>query len=308
MFCLEIAVAVAVDKVQHNSSQSIPKPINTLSHAITMTTINEDNKRNNLTNGIGKEHIATFRESITTTSILTDPTNYKKQISKNVLRCKLNKLRHLVLQELISPQYLEDLFPQIISLFDPQIVHYNGGIGNVPQWKISCYLEVMDGGVPTAMPNTKMKEICNDLLDTCNELFQYWYYQQHACNKKFTTLKNFKVKRIMTFITRYTPSPGENALLKHVDGAGKVDGSIVVALPLEEPKDVNSFYGHGGGLTFWDGKQKKDDGSIQEIFYDTRAGDVAFIDRAVWHQANPITRGTRWALVTFYKIIQTDDH
>ena len=89
-----------------------------------------------------------------------------------------------------------------------------------------------------------------------------------------------------------------------MDGAGKVDGSIVVALPTNDPFK-------GGGLTFWD----KD-----EIHYDTRAGDVAFIDRyvttivflslsdewmdcrAVWHQADPITKGTRWALVIFYKV------
>jgi len=56
----------------------------------------------------------------------------------------------------------------------------------------------------------------------------------------------------------------------------------------------------GGGLTFWDGKQEN------EIHYDTRSGDLALIDRAVWHQANPITKGTRWALVIFYKVIRQD--
>eukprot|EP00558_Chaetoceros_sp_UNC1202_P004166 CAMPEP_0197245296 /NCGR_PEP_ID=MMETSP1429-20130617/10125_1 /TAXON_ID=49237 /ORGANISM="Chaetoceros sp., Strain UNC1202" /LENGTH=111 /DNA_ID=CAMNT_0042705763 /DNA_START=146 /DNA_END=481 /DNA_ORIENTATION=+ len=107
----------------------------------------------------------------------------------------------------------------------------------------------------------------------------------------------------MTFITRYTPAPGEQALLKHVDGAGKVDGSVVVALPIDRwsgPEETNSFEGHGGGLTFWDGKDS--DGRPLEIDYDTRSGDLAFIDRAVWHQANPITKGTRWAMVIFYKV------
>lgn len=55
-------------------------------------------------------------------------------------------------------------------------------------------------------------------------------------------------------------------LLQHVDGAGKVDGSLVLALPMDDPFE-------GGGLTFWD----KD-----EIHYDTRAGDVAFIDRGMY--------------------------
>jgi hypothetical protein len=78
-----------------------------------------------------------------------------------------------------------------------------------------------------------------------------------------------------------------------VDGAGKVDGSIVVALPMDRwsaPEEVNAF--EGGGLTFWDGRQRvsppASDGTGSssrattapcEIHYDTRSGDVAFIDR-----------------------------
>ena len=94
---------------------------------------------------------------------------------------------------------------------------------------------------------------------------------------------------------------------QHVDGAGKVDGSCVVALPVDRwssPEEVNSFIGHGGGLTFWDGKDPTTKGP-REIHYETRSGDLAFIDRAVWHQADPITRGTRWALVIFYDVDTT---
>lgn len=63
-------------------------------------------------------------------------------------------------------------------------------------------------------------------------------------------------------------------LMQHVDGAGKVDGSVVVALPIDRwsgPEEENSFDGHGGGLTFYYGKR--------EIDYDTRSGDIAFIDK-----------------------------
>ena len=73
---------------------------------------------------------------------------------------------------------------------------------------------------------------------------------------------------------------------QHVDGAGKVDGSVVVALPIDRwsaPEHVNAF--EGGGLTFWDGKkQRQEDGtfSVLETHYDTRSGDVAFIDRYVY--------------------------
>lgn len=287
-----------------------------------------------------------------------------KLISKMVLRNKLQKLRHLVLPHVISSEYLEhDIFvPYLLSsLFKPQVVQYNGGIANITQWKISCYLEVMEGGVPCTNPNVKLFEIFHPLLRTCDDLFLVWYKQQHACNNKSsnndTKNKNKKLccKRLMTFVTRYTPNPGEQSLLKHVDGAGKVDGSVVIALPTEKN---NSFDGYGGGLTFWDGRQEQQEEDAveveeeeepviamsttsdnsnsnvngngnehrasllrpsslrqrqrrrrcpREIHYDTRSGDIAFIDKAVWHQADPITKGARWALVIFYKIAYVDD-
>ena len=181
---------------------------------------------------------------------------------------------------------------------------YNGGVAQVKEWKISCYLEVMAGGIPCTNPNLALLEHFTPLLDTCNDAFSHWYRQQHSCNhqrKAATTSERIRVKRLMTFVTRYTPNPGEQALLKHVDGAGKVDGSVVVALPIDRwsaPEHCNAF--QGGGLTFWDGK----DSSRRplEIHYDTRSGDLAFIDRAVWHQADPISKGTRWALVIFYEV------
>ena len=105
--------------------------------------------------------------------------------------------------------------------------------------------------------------------------------QKQQPRQRQSTDNGIQVKRLMTFITRYTAAPNENALLKHVDGAGKVDGSVVVALPIDRwtgPEETNSFEGHGGGLTFWDGKSRPL-GRPQEIQYDTRSGDLAFIDR-----------------------------
>ena len=49
-----------------------------------------------------------------------------------------------------------------------------------------------------------------------------------------------------------------------------MDGSVVLALPSDP---VSPFEGFGGGLTFWDG------GGKQVLDYDTRCGDLAFIDR-----------------------------
>lgn len=225
-----------------------------------------------------------------------------QEITKGVIRKKLAKQRHLVIEKCINTNYLDSLFPQILQNFQPQTVTYNGGIAKATEWKNSCYLEVMEGGVPCTNPNEKLKSICMPLLNECNDVFKVWYKQQHACNGKVK--EDIAVHRLMTFITRYTKIPGEQpGLLKHVDGAGKVDGSLVVALPIDRwsgPEEKFSFEGYGGGLTFWDGKDAN--GQPLEIDYATRSGDVAFIDRAVWHQANPITRGTRWALVIFYKV------
>ena len=180
--------------------------------------------------------------------------------------------------------------PIVTSLFQPQAVTYNGGIANIKNWKISCYLEVMEGGIPCTNPHVGLRRHCLELLDVCNYLFATWYKQQHSCNERKRSHYRMDengypiVSRLMTFITRYTPAPDECALLKHVDGAGKVDGSVVVALPIDRwtaSKEENSFEGHGGGLTFWDGVKKSINGENEpeEIVYDTRSGDLAFIDR-----------------------------
>jgi len=146
----------------------------------------------------------------------------------------------------------------------------------------------MDGGIPCTNPHIDLLQNCLPLLETCNTLFLEWYRQQHSCNnnnkfKLSTSGSSITVQRLMTFITRYTPNPGEEALLKHVDGAGKVDGSIVVALPIDRwsaPGDVNSFDGYGGGLTVWDGKDSSTGDAIK-LDYATRSGDIAFLDRYV---------------------------
>lgn len=78
-----------------------------------------------------------------------------------------------------------------------------------------------------------------------------------------------------------------------MDGAGKVDGSIVVALPVDRwstgpAKEEQDHTFEGGGLTFWDGRETRVDAASGrkssvpcEIHHDTRSGDVAFIDRYV---------------------------
>ena len=138
----------------------------------------------------------------------------EQEIPKLVLRKKLSKMRHLVLPGGIRPDYLDTLFPRLLELFDPQKVTYNGGVAQVKEWKISCYLEVMDGGIPCTDPNLELLEVFSPLLDSCDHLFLQWYKQQHACNRPGNPRKVGSCRRLMTFITRYTPAPGEQALLK----------------------------------------------------------------------------------------------
>ena len=146
----------------------------------------------------------------------------RREICRHVLRGKLAKRRHAVLTQVFDATYLNDvIFPQVLSQFEPQNVTYNGGIAGTKDWKISCYLEVMEGGVPTASPHLGLLRVFQPLLDQCNDLFLYWYRQQHACNsvrsKRLGVTAKAEVKRcrrLMTFLTRYTPAPGEQALLK----------------------------------------------------------------------------------------------
>ena len=176
-----------------------------------------DNERLNAKSSSVSCHATTGRDcsNVSSSSIVRE--GVRNEITKQVLRQKLSKLRHLVIPRGIHPSYLDSLFPKILEHFDPQIVHYNGGIAQVKEWKISCYLEVMEGGIPCTNPNLKLLDLFQPLLDECNDLFLEWYRQQHACNKQRQQkgqVVERTCKRIMTFVTRYTPAPGEQALLK----------------------------------------------------------------------------------------------
>lgn len=81
---------------------------------------------------------------------------------------------------------------------------YNGGVANVKDWKISCYLEVMDGGVPCTNPNLDLRAACLPLLERCDYLFMEWYKQQHSCNGRRGGDSNIRVARLMTFIVGFS--------------------------------------------------------------------------------------------------------
>lgn len=68
----------------------------------------------------------------------------------------------------------------------------------------------MEGGIPCTDPNLDLLAVFRPLLDACNYIFLEWFRQQHSLRRD----KNISCHRLMTFVTRYTPAPGEQALLK----------------------------------------------------------------------------------------------
>merc|ERR1719468_1192616 len=126
-----------------------------------------------------------------------------------------------------------------------------------------------------------MVECLSPVMNKCTEAFGLWYSHLKG-------LKSIDVIVMNAFVTRYRPINNEDQLEKHIDGAN-VDGSVILALPTDDPFE-------GGGLHVWDSKPQ------QEYAYQMEPGDTIFLDNAVWHQAKPITTGTRWALVLFLRL------
>lgn len=178
----------------------------------------------------------------------------------------------------IDPAWLEALFPTLEACFRPQQgVKYKG-----VNWKISCYMELeeafISGGYQVE-PCLPLLEACRPLLDRCDNLFGEWYRHCYGRRKAVPVRQH-------SFLTRYLPMKDQDQLRKHIDGK-HLDGSVVVRLP------SNCV---GGSLKCWDGKP------TQEFDYEMGTGDVVLLDRAVWHQAMPVTAGIKWALVIFYKV------
>jgi hypothetical protein len=204
----------------NNSTTTVPTTNDIVS--ITSTIKSSNNNNNNNNNNIYDDITTDCIESCSFVR-----SNIKKEICQQVIRQKLLKRRHLVISKLFDTNYLHTLFPTLLQHFCPQSVQYNGGIAQITTWKISCYLEVMADGIPTAQPNLVLCRHFLPLLDMCNALFLFWYQQQHSCNHKktstlpstnttttTTTTTTMRCRRLMTFITRYTAAPNEQALLK----------------------------------------------------------------------------------------------
>jgi len=190
-------------------------------------------------------------------------------------------LRHELVQEVIPRSRLEGLFPTMKEAYVQQPLDYGRNSRYGDKWRISCYLVVMENWKPKIQPHEPMVQCMNGVMNDCVSEFAKW-----RC--KMRDLASVDVSVMNAFVTRYRPTQDEDQLQKHIDGAN-VDGSVVLALPTDDPFE-------GGKLHVWDGKPQ------HEFEYQMASGDVLFLDNAVWHQAKPIMSGTRWALVLFLRL------
>ena len=195
--------------------------------------------------------------------------------------------KHKVMKSAVDPQMLQDTFENIKAEFEPQLVTYKG-----QEWKISTYMELDNTGHISGKhkiePDVQMLEICRNLLDECTTQFEEWYNEDRK-------LKYCKAERLHSFVTRYLPVEGQNQLKKHIDGR-HLDGSCIIRLPTDDPCI-------GGEVKVWDRMVSSGVKSpTQEFFYPMKTGDLCLLDRAVWHQAMPVTSGIKWAIIIFFKV------
>ena len=139
---------------------------------------------------------------------------------------------------------------------------------------------VLEKWKPKIMPHEPMVSALSDVVDMCCRRFEEWYLERFERSRRASVMN--------AFVTRYRPRPDEAELKKHIDGAN-VDGSVILALPTDEPFE-------GGKLKVWDGRPTV----LHE--YAMAPGDCIFLDARVWHQGCAISSGARYALVLFLRL------
>ena len=204
----------------------------------------------------------------------------KEKDKRHILSKRLPN-RHKVIKGAFSEDRIRSIWTDIKKVFSVQDgVMYKG-----QDWKISSYMELDPtghiSGRHKVSPHIPLLHVCAPLMGACDEMFEKWYSACYGC-------KYVKAERLHSFVTRYEAKPGFDQLRKHIDGR-HLDGSAIIRLPGE-------FGCEGGDLKVWDGKNP-----VVCQTYKMDSGDVCLLDRAVWHQALPVTSGVKWCIVIFYK-------
>mmetsp|Transcript_22619 Transcript_22619/g.28867 ORF Transcript_22619/g.28867 Transcript_22619/m.28867 type:complete len:384 (+) Transcript_22619:31-1182(+) len=208
-----------------------------------------------------------------------------KKVAAKLYHASVHRLKHICVRQIIPKQLLEDSFEGVREHYRAQSLQEYSRYKN---WTRSCYMETHPFLPPQVEVHKPLYECLKEVLDMGKLHFAAWY-------KELNNLDEVEVVTLNSFVTKYIPHPGKNEFGKHVDGA-KIDGSLILALPTDEPHDWP-------GLLVWDGPnhgtklQKK----RPEHHVHLEPGDACFLDKLVWHHGLPITTGARYVIVCFYK-------
>jgi hypothetical protein len=136
------------------------------------------------------------------------------------------KLKHACFRQICDKAEVDKAFEGVLENYhEQQLQEYS----RYKNWRQSCYMEVHPTWNPQPPVNAKLCQAMDGLVNRAKEVFAEWYKELHG-------LQDVEVIVLNSFITKYIPVEGKAEFGKHVDGA-KIDGSIVLALPTDEPHD-----------------------------------------------------------------------
>ena len=201
---------------------------------------------------------------------------------------KAIKLKHAVVVNAIGAEELKEVFEKgVLTCYqEMQLPSYS----RYEKWTQSCYMEVDEKWTPRPTINFPLFQSFKDIQEKCRLIFAQWYAELYS-------LESVEVTTLNSFVTKYVPQIGKNEFGKHIDGV-KVEGSLVLCLPTDEPHDWP-------GMLVWDGPKER--GPVgrdprPEHLYVMQPGDALLLDRMVWHHGLPITKGHRYVVVNFYAV------
>lgn len=203
----------------------------------------------------------------------------KESVSKLV---SIEELKHVCKRHVIEEKRLASAFEGVLEHYhEQQLKEYS----RYKDWRQSCYMEVHKVWTPQVPVTVTLFKSMEGVLNTAKDEFSRWYAAKNG-------LEQVQVETLNSFITKYIPVDGKAEFGKHIDGA-KIDGSLILALPTDDPNDWP-------GLKVWDGP-KGIDRKRPEHHVELAPGDACFLDTMVWHHGLPITKGKRYVMVCFYK-------
>ncbi|GBG32901.1 Copper-transporting ATPase RAN1 [Hondaea fermentalgiana] len=195
---------------------------------------------------------------------------------------KTTKPRHACIRDVVPAEELAKAFEGVKKYYhEQQLQEYS----RYKNWTQSCYMDCHEHWSPQVPITEPLRDCMAPVMERCRLRFKSWYEELHG-------LKNAEVYALNSFVTKYIPVEGKQEFGKHVDSA-KCDGSLIVALPTDDPHDWP-------GIKIWDGP-RNEKGEQPEQTYVLQPGDICCLDALVWHHGLPISKGVRYVAVCFFR-------